>query len=101
MLGRPLNGRLPTLNIDNRCFQRPLPNTGINLLTPICALRMAETLTIPSFCCMTDAQRKARKRINGAKKRKRILPKMGHEDQLFLRNFSDKPIRLRTSLFLH
>ncbi len=44
MLGRPLNGRLPTLNIDNRCFQRPLPNTGINLLTPICAWRMVEIL---------------------------------------------------------
>ena len=101
MPGRPLNGRLPTLNIDNRCFQRPLPNTGINLLTPICAWRMVEILAVSRVCCMADAPRKGKKRINGAKKRKRILPKMGHEDQLFLRDFSDKPIRLRTSLFLH
>ena len=50
---------------------------------------------------MADAAMKGQKRINGAKKCKRILPKKGHEDQLFLRNFSDKPIRLRTSLFLH
>ena len=101
MLGRPLNGRLPTLNIDNRCFQRPLPNIGINCQRTFVLCVWQRIWLFPFFCCMADAPREGQKRINGAKKRKRILPKKGHEDQLFLSNFSDKPIRLRTSLFLH
>ena len=101
MPGRPLNGRLPTLNIDNRCFQRPLPNIGINCQRTFVLCVWQRIWLFPFFVAWQMRQGKAKKRINGAKKRKRILPKKGHEDQLFLSNFSDKPILLRTSLFLH
>ena len=101
MPGRPLNERLPTLNIDNRCFQRPLPNIGINCQRTFVLCVWQRIWLFPFFVAWQMRQGKSQKRINGAKKRKRILPKKGHEDQLFLSNFSDKPILLRTSLFLH
>ena len=75
MLGRPLNGRLPTLNIDNRCFQRPLPNIGINCQRTFVLCVWQRIWLFPFFVAWQLLQGKAKKELMEQKSVREFCPK--------------------------